>query len=150
MQRCKKCRKACTVETGNYYMVRDAVWRRAKMGKGIVCLRCLEKALGRKLVQADFTECLLNHLNGHLRVDLLNASPQLFCETLFLAAKIGVTDAMTGAPSRGDHALAALLCEREKYRYEHVRMLHEAYESGQMFMELHGQPTNLKFGVVKS
>lgn len=77
------------------------------------------------------------------KVDLINASPQLFCETLFLAAKIGVTDAIAKMRSRSDHALATLLCKRGKYRYEHVRMLHEAYESGQMFMELRGQPTNL-------
>jgi len=80
------------------------------------------------------------------KVDLLNASAQLFCETLFLAAKIGVTDAMAKLPSRGDHDLAALLCVREKYRYEHVRMLHEAYESGHTFMELQGQPTNMTWG----
>lgn len=80
------------------------------------------------------------------KVDLLNASPQLFCETLFLAAKLGVGDAMASLPSRSDHELAALLCEREKYRYEHVRMLHEAYESGHMFMELRGQPTNMTWG----
>ncbi len=80
------------------------------------------------------------------KVDLLNASAQLFCETLFLAAKIGVTDAMAKLPSRSDHELAELLCVREKYRYEHVRMLHEAYESGHTFMELQGQPTNMTWG----
>lgn len=80
------------------------------------------------------------------KVDLLNASPQLFCETLFLAAKLGVSEALAKLPSRSDHDLAALLCEREKYRYEHVRMLHEAYESGHMFMELYGQPTNMTWG----
>lgn len=80
------------------------------------------------------------------KVDLLNASPHAFCETLALAAKIGVTDAMTKAEPRGDHALAELLCEPQRYRYEHVRMLHEAYESGLMFMELRGQPTNMTWG----
>jgi len=78
-----------------------------------------------------------------VKVDLLNASPSQFCETLRLAASIGVTDAMANITARSAHDLAAMLCEREKYRYEHVNMLHEAYESGQMFMELHGQPTNM-------
>jgi hypothetical protein len=80
-----------------------------------------------------------------VKVDLINASAQLFCETLFLASKIGVTDAIAKNIPRGDHALAALLCVRGKYRYEHVRMLYEAYESGQMFMELQGQPTNMRW-----
>jgi hypothetical protein len=78
------------------------------------------------------------------KVDLLNASAQLFCETLFLAAKIGVTDAMQKV-TRDDHALATLLCKPKCYRYEHVCMLHEAYEAGQTFMELQGQPTNMKW-----
>lgn len=89
------------------------------------------------------TELLGTAIN---KIDLLNASPLGFCETLFLAARIGVTDAMMANPSRSDHELAALLCQPEKYRYEHVRMLHEAYESGLMFMELRGQPTNMKRG----
>lgn len=80
-----------------------------------------------------------------IKVDLLNASPQMFIETMTLAVKLGVTDAMLKHTPRGDHALAALLCEREKYRFEHVRMLHEAYESGHMFMDLHGQPTNMRW-----
>lgn len=83
---------------------------------------------------------------NYIKVDLLNASPHQFCETLRLAASIGVTDAIASLPSRSDHELAALLCQPEKYRYEHVRMLHEAYESGLMFMELRGQPTNMKWG----
>jgi len=80
------------------------------------------------------------------KIDLLNASPHGFCETLFLAARLGVTEAMAKMSSRSDHDLAALLCLREKYRYEHMRMLHEAYESGRVFMELHGQPTNMTWG----
>jgi len=95
----------------------------------------------------------LHEINKYLRqseepqivkVDLLNASPHTFCETLRLAAAIGVTDAMVpNASDRRDHDLAALLCEAERYRYEHVRMLHEAYESGRMFVALRGQPTNM-------
>lgn len=81
-----------------------------------------------------------------VKVDLLNASPHQFCETLRLAASIGVTDSMANVEARSAHDLAALLCVRGKYRYEHVNMLHEAYESGQMFMALRGQPTNMTWG----
>jgi hypothetical protein len=86
-------------------------------------------------------------LPNYQRVDLLNASPHTFCDTLRLAASLGVTDAMVEANDvRSDHELAALLCEVGRYRYEHVRMLHEAYESGRMFVELRGQGTNMSWG----
>ena len=85
-------------------------------------------------------------IDGIPKVDLINASPHTFCETLRLAASIGAGDATMGFEPRGAHDLAALLCEQGKYRYEHVNMLHEAYESGQMFMELRGQPTNMTWG----
>lgn len=73
------------------------------------------------------------------RVDLLNASPQVFCETLFLAAKLGVTDAMMNNDKREEYELAELLCVSKHYLYEHVRALYEAYESGMLFMELRGK-----------
>lgn len=88
-------------------------------------------------------------LPNYKRVDLLNASPHAFCDVLRLAASLGVSDAMMDAEPRGDHALAALLCVRGKYRYEHVRMLHEAYESGRMFVELRGEPTNMTWATEK-
>lgn len=96
--------------------------------------------------QAKITETAAKAEAKIPKVDLLNASPHQFCETLRLAASIGVTDAIASNAARSAHDLAALLCEREKYRYEHVNMLHEAYESGQMFMELRGQPTNMTWG----
>lgn len=73
------------------------------------------------------------------RVDLLNASPQTFCETLSLAAKIGTTDAMVGNDKREEYELAELLCVSKHYLYEHVRALYEAYESGLLFIETRGK-----------
>jgi hypothetical protein len=86
-------------------------------------------------------------LPNYARIDLINASPHAFCDVLRLAAALGTTDAMVEANDvRSDHELAALLCVQGRYRYEHVRMLHEAYESGRMFVELRGEPTNMKHG----
>lgn len=86
-------------------------------------------------------------LPNYERVDLLNASPDTFCNVLRLAAALGTTHAMIEHNDvLSDHELAELLCVRGRYRYEHVRMLHEAYESGQMFVELRGEPTNMTWG----
>jgi len=101
---------------------------------------------GRKQLHKTAREAAKETEAKIIKVDLLNGSPHQFCETLRLAASIGVTDAMMGTETRSDHDLAALLCEHGKYRYEHVRMLHEAYESGQMFMALRGQPTDMTWG----
>lgn len=50
-----------TSESGDYYMVQEAVWRTARPeGTGMLCLDCLQKRLGRTLLRADFTECLVN------------------------------------------------------------------------------------------
>jgi hypothetical protein len=85
-------------------------------------------------------------LPNYERVDLLNASAHTFCEMLRLAASLGTTHAMVEANDvYSDHELAALLCIRGRYRYEHVRMLHEAYESGRLFVELQGRGTNLRW-----
>lgn len=80
-------------------------------------------------------------LPNYTRVDLLNASPQQFCETLFLASKIGVTDGFSDRDElRSEFELVQLLCEPNKYYYEHMRALHEAYESGALYVELMNKP----------
>lgn len=60
--------KDCGVDTGaidEYYMVLDAVWIEAGGGKphrGLLCIGCLEKRLGRQLRAYDFLDCPLNHM----------------------------------------------------------------------------------------
>lgn len=45
-----------------YYMVRDIVWNRAKLGSnGFLCIGCLENRLGRQLTSKDFKRCRLNN-----------------------------------------------------------------------------------------
>jgi hypothetical protein len=48
-----------------YYMVTNEIWREAKMIKGMLCISCLEKRLGRELIPEDFTECLVNDFGKH-------------------------------------------------------------------------------------
>jgi hypothetical protein len=50
-----------TLGTGEYYMVWDRVWNQAMADQsGMLCVGCLERRLGRKLVPDDFNESPLN------------------------------------------------------------------------------------------
>lgn len=58
----------CGVNTyliGEYYMVTDEVWKDAGLGKGKLCIGCLEARLGRELHGADFTSA---NCNSHMSV----------------------------------------------------------------------------------
>lgn len=58
----------CDFDTfyGEYYMVRDSVWRRAKMkshyNAGMLCIGCLQNRLRRKLTHRDFTPAPINSI----------------------------------------------------------------------------------------
>jgi len=57
----------CNVDTsysGDYYMVHDALWKQAMPNEyGMLCMRCLEHRIGRKLCSDDFTDCNANHVS---------------------------------------------------------------------------------------
>ena len=61
---CVDC-KVNTIESREYYMVTNALWKRAKIGPrgGMLCIGCLEQRIGRKLASRDFTDCPLNWKN---------------------------------------------------------------------------------------
>lgn len=53
----------CPIDIGfdNYYMVHDSLWKQAHPnGSGMLCLPCLEKRVGRRLVMSDFTNAVIN------------------------------------------------------------------------------------------
>jgi hypothetical protein len=54
--RCVDCGKD-TNKSGEYYMVRDEVWAASKIAPhgGMLCLRCLERRIGREVNGQDFT-----------------------------------------------------------------------------------------------
>jgi hypothetical protein len=52
-----------TVETGEYYSLRDDVWLKANpAGAGMLCIGCVETRLGRRLASRDFDGALINHI----------------------------------------------------------------------------------------
>lgn len=56
---CQAC-DVDTIETGEYYMVTNELWKRYGCGRGMLCLGCLEERMGRKLIAADFTKAQIN------------------------------------------------------------------------------------------
>lgn len=61
----------CSINTfngnHNYYMVQDKLWEKHGPKEGMLCITCLEKRIGRKLEFEDFTTCILNRQNSHVR-----------------------------------------------------------------------------------
>jgi len=55
----------CGVDTGKigeHYFVSTPIWMSiVGTNKGMLCIGCLEKRLGRKLVPSDFTQCYINN-----------------------------------------------------------------------------------------
>lgn len=54
----------CGKDTWNeYYMIHSQTWKKANPKiKGKLCIKCLEKRLGRRLVKKDFTKVKINTL----------------------------------------------------------------------------------------
>jgi hypothetical protein len=50
------------------YTVRDAIWAKADMGDGCLCIGCLEKRLGRVLKPRDFSYHVFNTMLGTPRL----------------------------------------------------------------------------------
>lgn len=55
----------CKVDTGKiseHYFVNTPLWMEVVgTNKGMLCVGCLEKRIGRKLILQDFTDCYLNN-----------------------------------------------------------------------------------------
>lgn len=56
MTKCVDCGVTVVAKTGpvENYMVHDSVWTEAGMGRGFLCVNCIESRLGRGLTGADF------------------------------------------------------------------------------------------------
>lgn len=57
------CCGDCSVDTfeiGEYYSVRNSLWRKFGNQYGMLCVSCLETRLGRKLRRRDFTNYPIN------------------------------------------------------------------------------------------
>ena len=58
--KCMDC-SALTNQIGEHYFVHNSIWNKVHNSeRGMLCVGCLEKRLGRELVKADFTDCHVN------------------------------------------------------------------------------------------
>lgn len=49
-----------TMKIGEYYSVLKDIWERYGVGRGMLCIGCLEERLGRELASADFSDAIIN------------------------------------------------------------------------------------------
>ena len=82
------CEDCLRLTFDEYYVVQHDIWAQAGMDKGMLCIGCLEKRIGRQLIAADFLPCLANTLESWKR------SPRL----LMRLSASSSTDA-TGTPA---------------------------------------------------
>ena len=59
---CHDCGKDTFANDKDYYMVKDDLWKEHGVGKGFLCIDCLEQRLGRKLELEDILLCPLTTL----------------------------------------------------------------------------------------
>jgi hypothetical protein len=58
--KCLDCKRD-TKKIKEYYMVHDRVWKQAvPKGRGMLCIKCLGRRLGRKLTKKDFQRLPIN------------------------------------------------------------------------------------------
>ena len=58
--KCVDC-KIDTGKIGEHYMLVDEIWFKAYSSKkGMLCIGCLEKRLGRQLIKTDFNNSYIN------------------------------------------------------------------------------------------
>ncbi|WP_395713526.1 hypothetical protein [Reyranella sp.] len=61
-QPCGGCGRALSYPR-NYFMIHDGLWRHVNGrvdSRGMLCIPCVERRLGRKLYRDDFTDCEVN------------------------------------------------------------------------------------------
>lgn len=71
---CKDCGKNTRIDDKDYYMINDVLWKIYGVGEGMLCMDCMEKRIGRKLIAMDLTMCPLNtHYNYYTKSILVRA-----------------------------------------------------------------------------
>ncbi len=62
-----------TMEVGEYYGVTNDLWRRYGVGKGMMCIGCLEERMGRELTPEDFVDLPINTMDSNRRSERLRS-----------------------------------------------------------------------------
>lgn len=65
--RCIDCKRLTSKYRKDYYMVNEYVWKKYGVEKNMLCIKCLEKRMKRKLKFEDLTLCPVNISNPYTR-----------------------------------------------------------------------------------
>lgn len=68
---CHDCGKDTFVDDKDYFMVTHDLWAQHGVGRGLLCMDCMEKRLGRKLVRADIIPCPVTLSNPYTKALLV-------------------------------------------------------------------------------
>jgi hypothetical protein len=71
---CKDCDKLCIIDNKDYYSVKKEVWEQHGVGKGMLCMDCMEVRLGRKLTEVDIHRCQLTEFDNPYTAAILKQS----------------------------------------------------------------------------
>ena len=60
VHRCKDCKVDVFESPKNHYMITFYLWKQYGVGKGFLCMDCIEHRIGHKLKKEDLLDCPLN------------------------------------------------------------------------------------------
>ena len=70
---CRDCGKNTADDPKDYYMIRNDLWAKYGVAKGMLCMECIETRIGRKLTKKDLTNCIVNISWNPYTKNILNA-----------------------------------------------------------------------------
>jgi hypothetical protein len=69
---CEDCGKDCFKDEKDYYMIQHDLWEKHGVGRGMICMDCIEDRLGRKINAADILICPITTMFNPYTIKILN------------------------------------------------------------------------------
>lgn len=70
---CKDCGKDCELDKRDYYGVKNDLWAKFGVGKGMLCVDCFEKRIGHKLTKDEIDPCWISTDFNPYTASILNS-----------------------------------------------------------------------------
>lgn len=71
---CVDCKKDCFRDPKDYYMLKNEIWKVYGVGKGMLCIHCIETRLGRSLTKNDLVDFPINTVMNPYTANILKSS----------------------------------------------------------------------------
>lgn len=88
---CKDCGINTRLGKVNFYSVTDELWKEYGVGRGMLCLECFRKRLGRDFKKEDFPPCFLNYFDNPVVIEIINPTKEEVKSLLLKLKKIATT-----------------------------------------------------------